>query len=128
MLDTLFGALFLAAVLLFGWRLTPSLGHGRRRVASASAGVAVAYVFVYMLPELSEAGSAFVDATRHQALPFPEYRVYTAALAGFVLRYGVEHLRKWSRGTGESGDDARELRTPFGCTSGASASTRRWSA
>jgi len=97
LLESFVGALFLAAVLLAGWRLTASLTVGRRRVASASAGVAVAYVFVYMLPELNEAGSAFVEATRNSGLPLPEYRVYVAALAGFVLLYGVEHLRKWSR-------------------------------
>jgi hypothetical protein len=48
MLGRFVGALFLATVLLAGWRLTASLTVGRRRVASA--GVAVAYVFVYMLP------------------------------------------------------------------------------
>jgi hypothetical protein len=108
-IESFVGALFLAAVLVAGWRLTASLTVGRRRLASASAGVAVAYVFVYMLPELNEAGSAFVEATRSVGLPLPEYRVYVAALAGFVLLYGVEHLRKWSRqnpGTeGESGVD-----------------------
>ena len=109
MLESFVGALFLAAVLVAGWRLTASLTVGRRRVASASAGVAVAYVFVYMLPELNEAGSAFVEATRNLGLPLPEYRVYVAALVGFVLLYGVEHLRKWSRRNaepaGESGVD-----------------------
>ena len=71
--------------------------------------MAVAYVFVYMLPELDEAGSTFVEATRNLGLPLPDDRVYVAALAGFVLLYGVEHLRKWSRQNpepeGESGAD-----------------------
>jgi hypothetical protein len=110
MIESFAGALFLAGVLLFGWRLTPSPGHGGRRVASASAGVAVAYVFIYMLPELGEAGSAFLEATRGLALPAPEYRVYSAALAGFVLMYGVEHLRQWSRKADAEGE-LRERRT-----------------
>ena len=110
MLESVIGALFLAGVLLVGWRLTPMPGHGGRRVASASAGVAVAYVFIYMLPELREAGSAFVEATRGMALPAPEYRVYAAALAGFVLMYGVEHLRQWSRKADADGE-LRERRT-----------------
>jgi hypothetical protein len=69
MLGRFVGALFLATVLLAGWRLTASLTVGRRRVASA--GVAVAYVFVYMLPALDEAGRAFVEATRNLGLPLP---------------------------------------------------------
>jgi hypothetical protein len=111
MLESFTGALFLALVLFAGWRVTPELGHGRRRLASASAGVAVAYVFVYMLPELDEAGEAFVDAAKGIALPFPEYRVYTAALVGFVLMYGVEHLRIWSRTSPEAAGESREMRT-----------------
>jgi len=111
MLESFAGALFLAAVLWTGWRFTGTLGHGRRRIASASAGVAVAYVFIYLLPELNEAGDKFVEATRNLALPLPEYRVYVAALAGFVLMYGVEHLRKWSKSSPGVSDEAREART-----------------
>ena len=111
MLESFVGALFLSTVLFVGWRLTPSIGHGRRRVASASAGVAVAYVFIYMLPELNEAGDAFVEATRRLSLPLPEYRVYAAALVGFVLMFGVEHLRKWSRRNPEAGRESADVRT-----------------
>lgn len=111
MTESFAGAVFLAAVFFLGWRLTATLTVGRRRVASAFAGVAVAYVFVYMLPELSEAGAAFVDATKEQALPFPEYRVYVAALTGFVLLYGIEHLRAWSRRTESTGGEEAEGRT-----------------
>jgi hypothetical protein len=111
MLESVAGALFLSTVLFTGWRLTPSIGHGRRRVASASAGVAVAYVFIYMLPELNEGGDAFVEATRRLSLPLPEYRVYVAALAGFVLMFGVEHLRKWSRRNPEAGGESADART-----------------
>ncbi len=127
MLESFFGALFLASVLFFGWRARSSIGHGRRRLASASAGVAVAYVFIYMLPELNEAGDAFVEATRNLSLPFPQYRVYAAALVGFVLMYGVEHLRKWSRGASKP-RTSRARSAPSGCTSAGSPCTRRWSA
>jgi len=69
-------------------------------VISAAAGVSIAYVFMRMLPELNEAGRTFVDATAHRNLPFPELRIYTSALLGFILFYGLEHLVKWSRVTG----------------------------
>lgn len=107
MLESFVGAAFLAAVFFLGWQLTATLTVGRRRVASAFAGVAVAYVFIYMLPELSEAGATFVTATKDQALPLPQYRVYVAALTGFVVLYGMEHLRAWSRRTeSTAGEDA----------------------
>jgi hypothetical protein len=111
MLESFVGALFLAAVLFGAWQFTPAFGHGRRRLASASAGVAVAYVFIYLLPELNDAGKAFVEGTRELSLPFAEYRVYAAALLGFIAMYGVEHLRKWSRESPEAAGESREART-----------------
>jgi hypothetical protein len=111
MLESFVGALFLAAVLFGAWQFTPAFGHGRRRLASASAGVAVAYVFIYLLPELNEAGKAFVEGVRGLPLPFPEYRVYAAALLGFIAMYGVEHLRTWSRANPEAAGESREART-----------------
>ena len=104
-------ALSFAAVLLFGWRPAAVLGASSRGFVSASAGATVAYVFVYLLPELSEAGAGFVEATKGQGLPLPEYRLYSVALAGFVVFYGLEHLRVWSRQASAAGPEHRELRT-----------------
>jgi hypothetical protein len=63
-------------------------------------------VFVELMPELGEAGQAFVEATGHLNLPFPEYRVYVAALVGFVFFYGLEHMTSWAERSGrKSGSD-----------------------
>ena len=59
---------------------------------SAAAGVSVAYVFIRALPEMSEAQDVFTRVTLDHGLPFPERRVYTAALLGFLLFYGLENM------------------------------------
>jgi hypothetical protein len=88
-IPSLAGPLVLAAIFLGG-----AVVHAASpRVAlSVGAGVSTAYVFVYMLPELSEAGAAFVTATADRALPAPRLRVYGAALVGFLVFYGLEHM------------------------------------
>jgi len=88
-IQSLAGPLVLAAIFLGG-----AVVHAASpRVAlSVGAGVSTAYVFVYMLPELSEAGAAFVTATADRALPAPRLRVYGAALVGFLVFYGLENM------------------------------------
>ena len=96
-IGTLLAAIAFAAVFLFGRRLQVTRKGWRRASMSAGAGAAVAYVFVHLLPDLEEAGRAFVQATASRALWYAESHVYLAALAGFVLFYGLEHLVAWSR-------------------------------
>ena len=101
MTDTLVAALLFAMIFIFGWRLHRA--RTPRAVLSLGAGATASYVFVRMLPELGEAQTAFVAASAGRALPAPELRVYTAALLGFVVFYGLEHLVAWSRERPESG-------------------------
>ena len=96
-----FAAIFLGGGVLHA-RCSP------RTAISLGAGVSTAYVFVHLLPELSEAGEAFVEATAHMNLPLPELRVYGAALAGFLVFYGLEHLVTWSRESAAGRGDDRE--------------------
>ncbi|MGR3269677.1 hypothetical protein DU478_18855 [Thalassococcus profundi] len=68
----------------------------RSRWLSASGGVAVAYVFLHILPELALHRTVFAealdtDAERAEAL------VYSLALAGLVVFYGLERTVKTSR-------------------------------
>jgi hypothetical protein len=99
--ETLIASVFFAAIFLFGWRLHRS--RTPRAVLSFAAGATASYVFVRMLPELNEAADAFVEETVGRGLPAPELRVFTAALIGFVVFYGLENLVGWSRGQEDEG-------------------------
>jgi hypothetical protein len=108
--DTFLAALLFALIFIFGWRLHRA--HTPRAVLSLGAGATASYVFVRMLPELDEARTAFVAATAGGALPAPELRVYTAALIGFIVFYGLENLVAWSRERPESGRSSRDWSNP----------------
>jgi hypothetical protein len=82
----------LACSFVFGRYLRTPLSWAPRRWLSAAAGVSVAYVFLRALPEMSEAQDVFTRVTSNRGLPFPEHRVYTAALIGFLLFYGFENM------------------------------------
>jgi len=98
--ETLCIACFFAAIFVFGEKIHILYRTHKRRALSAAGGAAVAYVFIHLLPELARAGDTFVKITADRSLPLPEYRVYVAALAGFILFYGLEHMMHWSRLSG----------------------------
>jgi hypothetical protein len=85
----LLAALLLALVYVLGVRVHL---RGHRDLISAAGGVAVAYVFADVLPELSARQSAFLQEVVGRELLAPEYRGYLAALFGFVLFYGLEKM------------------------------------
>jgi hypothetical protein len=84
--------ILLAATFILGGRMEIGVKTHRRRWLSVAAGIATAYVFVQLFPEMSKAQEVFTKATAGGRLPFAEQRVYTSALAGFILLYGLEHL------------------------------------
>ena len=96
-LPSLVAVILLAATFVLGGHLEIGAKSHRRRWLSVGAGIAAAYVFVQLLPEMFEAQIAFSKATAGSGLPFPEQRVYTSALMGFVLVYGLENLVSRSR-------------------------------
>ena len=100
----------LACTFVFGGYLRNPLSGAPRRVLSAAAGVSVAYVFLRALPEMSEAQDVFTRVTVGRGLPFPEHRVYTAALIGFLLFYGLENM------VSRSGGHSRAQGEPFQLT------------
>ena len=61
-------------------------------VASFSGGVAVAYVFVHMLPELADGELAFADITIPDAIPdlFIQSALFLVALIGLVVFYAFD--------------------------------------
>jgi hypothetical protein len=99
----------LACTFVLGRYLQTPLSAAPRRWLSAAAGVSVAYVFIRALPEMSEAQDVFTRVTLDRGLPFPERRVYTAALIGFLLFYGLENMVSRSGGRREQGEPAAGL-------------------
>lgn len=88
-------AAFAVIHLIAGW-LSVLERIPRSRWLSFAGGVAVAYIFLHVLPELSSHQATFA-----QALHLPRLRaeglVYGLALFGLSLFYGVERMAKRSR-------------------------------
>jgi hypothetical protein len=96
-------AVILAAIFLLADRLRPSrwLPLDDRSVAAFTAGMAIAYVFVGMMPDLAAArGSFAAGAGAH--LPHEALSVYFVALLGFVVYYGLERRRQTGEGPGQA--------------------------
>jgi hypothetical protein len=83
-----------AAVFLFGRNvLIPApLRRHRRKLLSFGAGITIAYVFVHLLPELEAAREALVHNEARMALPIFAFRVYLAALIGFMAFYALGQM------------------------------------
>lgn len=86
------GTLVLALVHVLGGHLNLEDFPHRRRWISVAAGVSVAYVFVDLLPLMSEKQEAFLAVAEGRGLLAPEFRVHLAALVGFLWFYGLEHF------------------------------------
>lgn len=87
-------ALVFAAMFLFGERIHPfrALIRDRRTLVSFGSGIAIAYVFLQVMPDLHGARTALV-ASASEPLPFEGRGIYVLALVGFLLFYGLDHLR-----------------------------------
>lgn len=68
----------------------------RSRWLSFGSGVSVAYVFIHILPELSEAQET-IESSQEIGLAFLEHHVYLVALLGMVVFYGLERVARESR-------------------------------
>lgn len=93
-----FTALLLTVVLALFHYVSPWLsmrfpGEGHRFV-SFTGGVAIAYVFLHMLPELVEQNEPIGHflSQYHVLTPFVELSIFIAALFGFLLYYALELL------------------------------------
>lgn len=89
-------ALALAAVHLTTGRWEFVHAERRRWFLSAGGGASVAYVFVLVLPEVSEAAIAVGELRREAFLA--DQLVFLVALVGFVAFYGVEVFATQRRG------------------------------
>lgn len=101
---TLLSAVGLALVHLFGGKLRFLEVVPRSRWLSLAGGASIAYVFVHLLPELSERQEIF-EQTDGLVVGFLEHHVYLVALIGLVAFYGLEKVaissRKQKQAAGE---------------------------
>lgn len=91
-----FLAVGLALVHLFSGRLRFLRATPRSRWLSTGSGVSVAYVFVHILPDLSEAQET-IRQSLNPELEFLEHHMYLVALLGLAMFYGLERVAKVSR-------------------------------
>lgn len=91
-----FLAVGLALVHLFAGRLRFLESIPRNRWLSFGSGVSVAYVFVHILPDLSEAQETITEGLSAE-LAFLEHHVYLLALLGLAIFYGLERAANVSR-------------------------------
>lgn len=96
-LDSLLAAFVLSLAYILGKKVDAVHVAHRRRWISIAAGVSVAYVFVHVLPELSETQAMLLEAVQEQRLLFTEVQVYLAVLIGFILFYGIDSVVVFTR-------------------------------
>jgi hypothetical protein len=89
-------AVGLALVHLFSGKLRFLDVTPRSVWLSGASGVSVAYVFVHILPDLSESQEAIKQALAG-GLAFLEHHVYLIALVGLAVFYGLERVAEVSR-------------------------------
>ena len=115
LLETGLAALLFAAIFLLGGRVHPlrALVRDRRSIVSFCAGMAAAYVFVHVMPELHLARGALA-ASGSPLLRYEGMAVYFLALLGFLAFYGVDHLRSRVREAPEGEHDEHAFRLHVG--------------
>jgi hypothetical protein len=92
-------ALVLAGLHLAASRIRRLLFVPEAATGSFAGGLAVAYVFLHLLPELAEGNEAIGQALSDVLRPTPlvDLGIFVVALAGFTAFYGLERLADRSR-------------------------------
>ncbi|WP_219412531.1 hypothetical protein [Pseudonocardia nigra] len=74
-----------------------------RATGSFAGGLAVAYVFLHLLPEIAEGNEAIGEALSDVLRPTPllDLGIFLVALAGFTAFYGLERLAQRGSAAGE---------------------------
>jgi hypothetical protein len=90
----LVAALVLAALHLAAPRIRALPLVPERATGSFAGGLAVAYVFLHLLPEIAEGNEAVGEALADVVEPTPlvDVGIFLVALAGFTAFYGLERL------------------------------------
>lgn len=73
-----------------------------RSLGSFAGGLAIAYVFLHLLPELAEGNEAVGEALSDVVEPTPlfELGIFLVALTGFTVFYGLERAARRGRSSG----------------------------
>lgn len=87
----------LAAIHLVAGKLAFLMGKPRNVWLSASGGLSVAFVFLYLLPELAARQDDIEQSALHASLSFLDHHVYLLALTGMTTFYGLERIAKATR-------------------------------
>jgi hypothetical protein len=105
-----------AATFLFGNHFHPlrPILRDDRGMISFAGGMAAAYVFVQVMPELHEARGLFSKSVARK-LPYEGMAIYFVALLGFLVFYALDNLRRAARGrAAEEADEERSFRFHVG--------------
>lgn len=100
------GILALTLVHLFVHRFRFLAGESGPWIC-ASAGVAIAYVFIDILPLLASQQAKLLATPHTGWLRYLEYHVYLVAMAGFAFHYLIAMSRGVSGGASQAADQAR---------------------
>jgi drug/metabolite transporter (DMT)-like permease len=126
----LLSALFLSVLHLLAPRIRKLPLVPEHVTASFAGGIAVAYVFLHLLPELAEGNERVGELLDEQGprSPLLGLEIFLVALVGFTVFYGLERLAERHRGTtdslGHSGTRRQARWVPSsGCTSARSPCT-----
>ncbi len=95
-IEPLAAAFLFALIFLFGTKVHIIKIKHHRSLLSFAAGVAIAYVFVHLLPELSRASDVFIKTSGFKSELLASYHVYIAAMFGFIIFFGLNHMVKRS--------------------------------
>jgi hypothetical protein len=104
------GALVIAVVLALLHLAAPRIRRlpfvPERATGSFAGGLAVAYVFLHLLPEIAEGNESIGEALSRVVQPTPllDLGIFLVALAGFAAFYGLERLADRQPADGVGGE------------------------
>ncbi len=75
----------------YGGRFVNSTRSERKFLVSVAAGISVAYIFVSLLPELSDAQEFYKSNKNEKAFELQNIIIYLTALIGFLFFFGLEN-------------------------------------
>lgn len=90
-LNSLIAVLIMITAYYFGGRFVNSKSADRKILVSVAAGISVAYIFVSLLPELSDAQEFYNNNKNEKAFELQNILIYLTALAGFLFFFGLEN-------------------------------------